>query len=348
VGVGTFDVTEYYRSVDIELLPDRMPGAPRGAADALLLMLRALPECGGVSGLPIGFEGSALLGNVFLLPADVVLGKARVGLVRWTDDTWLFLRDDGHWAIAKAEYVGLLGDIGLKLNESKASFHERSWAPMVISNSTVDSIVSAAPRGRVDAREAHDRLLEELNSDEPEQAVISFTLSCLRSSPIAAAVGAVVNHPELWVLAPKTTGDLLLAIARDPILKRRIDVDWLVSIAQNPSGPPSAQAGRVHALRVCSHLHLNRDQGAKAFALATSGDENHAVVRSFGAVAWGSSDHWKPGRAAEAALEAGHLTLRRSFVAGFAQRPGQLKDKYTRRLSREEPELGPTLTWAAA
>lgn len=348
-GLGTFDVTDYYHSIDIDELARQLVGAPSGALDALVEMLNSLPDLGGVEGLPIGFEGSAPLGNVYLLPADDVWRDQRLGLIRWTDDSWLFLRDAKEWPAALAEYADRLTRLGLRLNAEKSHFHEKflGFPEEVISNGLIDSITSR-PDGRVPPDEARDLLLRELDEADPDQNVVGFAISCLRSSRPSYCATLVVDHPELWRLAPKATGDLLVTAAKDPVARRRIRPDWLADLVADDAGKADALAGRLHAARVAAHVRPGRSDGARLFDVVTS-KETPVPLRAGAARAWEASDHWRPGRAVEAALEASHLNLRRSLVAGFKNRAGhRSQPRDWKRLRHEDPDLSPTLAWAAA
>ncbi len=352
VGVGTMDVASYYGSVDIDTLATQLVRAPTRALDALVRMLTALPVLGGVKGLPIGFEGSGILGNAYLLPADSVFDSRRVGFVRWTDDSWLFLRDEVDWEPALAEYRDRLAELHLVVNEAKCGFHSKGggFPEDVVANSTIDSITASAV-GPVDPDEARELLLWELDVDDDlrDDTVISFAMSCLRSSMPGDVPELVMEHPELWRLAPKATGDLLVGAANDSVVRRKIDPEWLAASASAEDGDRGALAGRLHAARVASQLHLGRKVGATFYGLATSNDMSHVPLRAMAAKAWASSEHWNPSRAVDAALDAGHLTLRRSFVGGFKHRADHKKKAaHWKRLHREDPDLSPTLGWAEA
>lgn len=348
-GIGTFDVSNYYESIDPERLASQITGAAPGVLEALTQMLLGLPGQGGRPGLPIGFEGSGVLGNVFLLPADRVWARDRVGLIRWTDDTWLFLRSRDDWQPAVEEYQGRLELLGLCLNSSKSDFYDKRFGnpEEVMSSGRIDSIV-ASSGGPVPPDVAIEMLLTELESTVIEPTVVNFSLSCLRSTPSDDVPAVVLENPALWRIAPKLTGDVLARAAQDPTARRLVDAEALATFAATDTGRPEDLAGRLHAARAASFLRFGSQAGQVFHQLAMSKDDVAQVpLRAQAAVAWASSDHWKPKRAVEAAIEAGPLSLQRAFVAGFKHRADHRgRAKAWTRLRREDPDLLPTLAWA--
>ncbi|MCC5952463.1 MAG: RNA-directed DNA polymerase [Acidimicrobiia bacterium] len=350
-GLGTFDVTNYYGSVDLGRLGGALGGAPPGAVDALIEILRALPGAGGCSGLPVGFEGSGCLGGVYLLPADQVLASRRLGLIRWTDDSWLFLRRRVDWHDALNEYEDRLEALGLQLNRDKSAFHSKLFhdPESIISNGTIDSIVVEGEPVDVDA--GRRLLLEELDRPDSDVdfTVLRFALKSLERELPPDTAAIVVDNPRLWSLVPKECGDLLGQLARVRSGRRQIDEGWLIERITSPCEVPAEVAGKVHAARVATKLRLGAAAGEELHGVATSAEPGHYPVRPMAALAWTKSDHWKPSRAVEGALDAGHLTLQRSFIAGFKKRSDyKARQKDWKRLRAEEPDLAPTLAWAAA
>jgi hypothetical protein len=117
-GLGVFDVHSYYPSITMEPMRAVMfdVGAPAGAVEVLTRIIGRLPSVGGVSGIPIGPESSALLGNVFLTPLDDAL-RPHGPFVRWTDDIWVFPCSDDAWEDLKEIVERTLDRLGLQLND---------------------------------------------------------------------------------------------------------------------------------------------------------------------------------------------------------------------------------------
>jgi hypothetical protein len=140
--LGTLDIERYYESISIERLAEELEGlgAPAGAVSVLSSSLRELESLGGSSGLPIGFEGSGPLGNLYLAEGDAVLRSGGVPVVRYTDDTWAFITKDHSWTECVEAYARVVEMRGLVLKQSKVGLHDKFWgfAEEVIANGVLD------------------------------------------------------------------------------------------------------------------------------------------------------------------------------------------------------------------
>lgn len=350
-GIGTTDVTAYYPSVDLDLLEKQLAGTPPGAASALISMLRSLPRLGGAPGLPIGFEGSGLLGNVCLLPADEVWGAFRVGLIRWTDDCWWFLRSAEEWVELCAAYASALEALGLKINAEKSGFFSKDFgfANEIVSNGRLDSITGESS-AVVDPEFALELVTSEISlGSDANHTVISFGLGCLRRTRPHDAVDLIRGNPVLWEITPKATGDLLLALTSDPQIRRSLDPDWIVDYVTSRDCSARRRAGQVHAARALSKVQLGATAGEKLHDAVVHASADELPVAAMAAHSWSKSDHWKPGRAVDAVLNVAPFPLRRAVVAGFRGRSDYKKrSRDWEKLRRVEPDLEPTLGWAAA
>ena len=126
--VGFFDVKDFFRSCRHDQLHALLldVGAPAGAARVLVGMLGGMFPSG--VGLPVGFEGSAPLANLFLGPLDRALLEARTEFVRWTDDIDVFLTDASDWPRVFELVVRALTLVGLSLNPDKTMMLEKGAA----------------------------------------------------------------------------------------------------------------------------------------------------------------------------------------------------------------------------
>lgn len=118
---GVMDVRHYFPSVDIDRLAVVLGSldALTSDVDALTAYLRSWAELWGVSGLPIGFESSGVLGNAMLVPLDSALRSAGVAFVRYTDDLHLYLAHPSAWTRAHDLVYSVLTDLDLKINDQK-------------------------------------------------------------------------------------------------------------------------------------------------------------------------------------------------------------------------------------
>ena len=81
-------------------------------------------QAGGVPGLPIGPDPSAVLANAVLVDADLALQQSGCHHVRWVDDVWASARTRGHAERALAMLRAALERIGLEVNEEKTTVFE--------------------------------------------------------------------------------------------------------------------------------------------------------------------------------------------------------------------------------
>ena len=140
---------------------------------------------------------------------------------------------------------------------------------------------------------------------------------------------------------------MLIAVAGDKSIRRTIDHDWITDLATHPASPTEELAGQVHALRVAAELHMSKRLGHRYRELTAAGAK--APLRAAAAGAWASTDDWGPGKAMDLLLDEGDLTTRRALVGGFQHRANHKKKaKDCARIERAEPDLAPTLAWAAA
>ena len=348
--LGVFDVAEYYASIDLDLLVAQLLNlkAPPGAVGALRAALSNVTESAGVTGMPIGFEGSGPLANIYLLPADDIAARTRLGFVRYTDDSWLFLREFGAWEDALVEYRARLEELALRLNETKSKAYDTFWddASGVIRHGLLDSITQGDTR-RISTEAAVDVL--NAATEEPDWQAFRFAMGALKADQDPRGLDHLQSHPEMFDQEPKIAADYLIQLSRKPAARRRIDPEWIVDLAVRP-GTGQTLAGQLHACRVAHHLHLNKKQGERVHELARSSQhQGHVPLQTWAATAWTTSDHWKDGRAIEAARDKGSLSVRRAFVLGFDNRqPGKAAVRHVHELARIEPDLRPTIEFVLA
>ncbi|MCA1696774.1 MAG: hypothetical protein LC749_19750, partial [Actinobacteria bacterium] len=171
IGLGSLDVEDYFRSVDMRKTADGLLqlGCPIGAVEALAGILTNLAELGGPGGLPIGFEGSGVLANAVLYPLDSVL-RDLVPFVRYTDDVWLFPRASGDWESQVAAATSVLETLSLRLHPQKVWLWIKPWdePENIIRNRMLDSITAAADPKNVSADSAFELLQRQVEDEHPD------------------------------------------------------------------------------------------------------------------------------------------------------------------------------------
>jgi reverse transcriptase-like protein len=344
-GLGTLDVANYYPTIKPKLLSRVLIelGSPVGAARTIASSLEALRQAGAPSGLPLGFEGSGLLGNAVLVPADEAIHRRKLAVIRYTDDSWVFLEDLDVWQALLQDYAVELNALGLTLNSSKTKLHTKAWGDPcgVISRSEFDYSVA-------DQVETSDEralaILERACSDRIAMGFVAvrYALGSLQSQKSALAVPLLEERP--WVLEelPVATGGYLLEISRQKRTRKCIDRDWIVDRATCPRDDRGL-AAQLHACRVASELRVGRSQGDKLLSLASDSDGGHAPLRCSAASAWGRSSTWSHDTAVQAAEASGDLNVRRSFVLSLRGHQDRTTRAACNHLLRVEPDLSPTL-----
>lgn len=349
-GLGTMDITDYYRSVDPVRLNDVLARmrAPIGGVEALTGYLSAITSNGGPGGLPIGFEGSGVLANAFLHPMDQIV-QSRGPFTRYTDDVWCFLRSKQQWEEVVPAVEAELDLLGLALNESKTRFWDKVWddAYSVIINRTLDSITGGGG-GNVEPSNSLELLETEISGDTPDWAIIRFALSNLTALRYAPAVRVLEGRPELFIEAPVHVGRYFLALAQDTTTRSDVDRDWLLDRAV-ADGASRSLASQVWACIALSQLHLSSAHGQRLFDLAAAfANFGKLPLQVWAATAWGHSEAWKPALAVQATEHFGALSVRRSFCLTMRRRSGRAarRSVWHRHLLSVEPDLAPTLAYA--
>jgi hypothetical protein len=344
-GLVVLDVAQYFPSVRLDVLAGMLvqATAPEGSVAAIMTSLRRLARSGLV-GLPVGFEGSSVLGNAYLAPCDQVLRGAGLEAVRWVDDTWVFpgRRTDPNRVMSL--YGEALSRLGLALNTRKSAVYDKDAAEFVIKDAYLDSITSGGGE-RLDEDEALAVIEAGLDRPgEPSWAWVRFGLGALRTSGSTAGVRVLQDHPEIFSTEPKVSGDYLCAIAGQR--RNGIDRDWLLE--QAVEGAARADlARRVHACRVAGRLQLNKASGARLKESVT--DETlPGPLRAWSAAAWSKCQGSKPAAAVELASDvSSDLLVRRSLCLGLCRaRDNGRAPIWRDQLTRVDPDLGPTVAWA--
>ena len=82
--------------------------------------------------------------------------------------------------------------------------------------------------------------------------------------------------------------------------------------------------------------------------VATSGHSLKDVpLRAWAAVAWSSSEHWRPKRAVDAIEFTSPLDVQRGLCAGFRKKGGDVRSsRHFQHLSNVSPDLEPSLRYA--
>lgn len=347
-GVGTLDIRHYYPSVTPDALASALAStsAAAGATVVLCEMLHGMGRLEMPRGLPIGPEASGILGNLMLMGVDAALSPLVQGHVRYTDDSWVFLDDEGRWPEVLRCYEDAAAHAGLAPNLDKLAFHskEDGSADNAMSSSRVDSLIASAG-GFVRPEMAAEEIEHQLSLPQPDWTAIRFGLGALARDGSASGLGMIYDNPTIFIEAPVNTANYLISLTRHGRHRAKINVDWLVDFATaEPDG--RSIAARVHACRVAEQLSIGKQNGRQLEAVAVSGARPRNVpLQAWAAAAWGKSDAHKPGVAVDHATHVGDLALRRAFALSIDPATASRAKcrKWATHLSIVDPDLDPTV-----
>lgn len=350
--VGFFDVKDFFKSCShghlVELL--QHAGAPKGATDRLAEMLKVLFPSG--TGLPIGFEGSGPLANLFLNPTDRALLGLGVEFVRWTDDLDVFLTGLDQWADVHDSILDRLAAVGLEPNTSKVEVLEKGpGAEQRLLDPGRDSIFEG---------DAVENAVGKLNTElwmrdwgfaeEMPPAHFRSCLGLLRSRTSADAMTYLMETPSWIDREPRSVGDYLTAIASDPSTRGEIDQDWLIECAVGRDPSTLTAAGQLHLCRALTELRIDKVRAKRLLDFA----HRDTVLRQFPALggwavrAWSASGGWRPGTCMDVVHAVGHLSYGRAAVAGFTGHAPASEGVRLKALARQRPDLAPAVRFALA
>lgn len=258
---GVMDVRHYFPSIDIDRLAVVLENldALTSDVDALAAYLRSWAELWGVSGLPIGFESSGVLGNAMLVPLDSALRSAGIAFVRYTDDLHLYLEHPSAWARAHDLVYRVLTDLDLKINDQKTRcILSRASALQAAGDDPVLDAVAAGLKHRDPSALSQLKVVfdHEAAAREKSGRRLRFALGVFERHGDDHALQTLVDFPDLFRLAPHRWGSYLVRMRRDG----KCNQDWLVEAACSDTTKASAclQFHALRALGAAGHVAKGR------------------------------------------------------------------------------------------
>lgn len=349
--VGFLDVENFFPSCRHDWLGDKLEElrAPGGAVAVLVAMLSSLFTTG--TGLPIGFEGSGPLANLFLLPLDTALAKERLDFVRWTDDVDVFL-PTVEWGPALLNLAAAtLADVGLRLNHVKSRVMAKgAAAEQRLLDPSRDSIFGDDAIEGVKSRLDLQLWLKELGwvEDLPPAHFRSY-LGLLRHDGDPGALAYLVEVPSWVDRESRAVGDYLAELSHDPAARSALDPDWMMERAIGRTPEKDTAAGQLHMCRALAEYRLDANRAADLLGFATRPEVlfHNPVLGAWALRAWSASQGWNKSDAMSVVDAIAHTDYRRSAIIGFAGRqpskPALLRDR-----ARTAPEIAPVVELALA
>ncbi len=352
--LGTLDIRHYYPSIRPASIAHVLQsiGAPAAHVDSLVEFLVNLRPLGAPPGLPIGPESSGLLGNLMLTGVDIALRPLVINHLRYTDDSWVFLRHARDWPEVIEVYREAVKQVELEPNEAKLNLHDvgSGEAANFIENCEIEYMI-ARSRGSVLAGVAAEQLAGQVALENPDYRVIRFAIAALKwhTSPLGLQI--IYDHPELFTEISRDVGSYFSKLIESSKTRREVDPDFLIDVAAKEpyltSGSRS-DAASIHACGALAKLRPTRDHGRKLEEIAMSQDKRFtAPHRAFAAKGWGSSMAHCPRAAVDHAIQVGDLSLRRALLLTINRHNSneRARRKGFRRLAALEPDLEPTLAY---
>lgn len=347
--VGFFDVKDFFPTCQHQILDDLLGkiNAPLGAVERLIQLLSALfPRR---IGLPIGFEGSGPLANLFLRSVDEELVRAGVEFVRWTDDIDVFLRDERDWPSIAALVHQELAAVALALNPTKTEMLPKGpRAEDRLLDPGRDSLFDDNAEENIADKLAFCLWMrEQFDLDEPIPAAhLRSYLGLLRKQRSTGALEFLLGTPEWIDKEPRSVGNYLGTLLGERQTRAEVDVPALLELATRSPDKASA-AGQLHLFRALSAAHLDKEAGKRALDLAT----NYSVMRRFAplgawaCMAWASSRAWNASEAIDIASSFGDFSYRRAAISSFgAHTPNAATSEKLRAIARRDHELLPVVS----
>lgn len=349
--VGFLDVQKFYPSCRHDWLSDHLEaiGAPLGATHVLVTMLSRLFPSG--VGLPIGFEGSGPLANIFLRPLDEALVNEGVEFVRWTDDVDVFLSSAEKGPDLLRLAADTLAAAHLHLNAAKSEVLAKGPdAERRLLDPARDSILAGDAIENIKSRLELEAWMKEWGvTQEMPPAHLRTWLRVLRGQSNPSALEFLSEFPHWIDRESRAVGDYLTELARNPKSRSALDPDWMLDRAIGRTPSTNASAGQLHMCRALAEYRLDRDRAKQLFDFATqSGNlRRHSVVGAWAVRAWSASNAWTKSDAMSLVDTVAVADYRRSALFGFIDRvPANtvaLRDR-----ARSTPEIGPTIEFVLA
>lgn len=345
-GVGALDIRNYFPSLRASVLESILAqsGATTRALEPLLLLLDGWNSTWGVTGIPVGPEGSGPLGNVGLVPVDHAIRPYVSTFYRATDDYSI--------VCAKPEFEDVrrrAGEaahkLGLELNDDKTRYYETlADLPLNLFDPVVQRLsrsLDGSPAAAL--AEVRDVLLEEVSSASPAESRIRFCLRVLSARGDATALPLIKDKPDLMRASPKLFGEYV----RSMVARKLIDVEWLVGVAAAKPCPHTA-AFQYHLLLACNRLRLPKPlaRPLQDFALTPG---KWTPLRCAAVEAWAASECGLEARAVDAVLEVGDAVHRRAIILGLRHINGtNHRPRRLEQIRRSAPDVAPAVRWVGA
>lgn len=317
------DIQRCYPSITAEIVERALvsQGLDAERIGPLVAMLHELILVGAPKGLPIGPDASAVIAGLVLGVVDRELAEAGLAHLRYSDDSFIFVRNGASTAHAYDAYCQALDSIGLEPNSDK--YEEHSVADGSAWSAVQDPTVSALqgyPAFVGGDRHLVVALDEELSQEQPNWKAVSFCVGSLRHRRNPCALSRVYDCPALLLNLPRQVGRYVAELSENRPTRHEVDHDWLVEQATADRGD-AGFAAQLHACEAASRVRLGKANGQRLEAIIVGSSDcaaQQVPVRAAAAHAWAQSGAYRRGRAEDFAREFGHYDIRRALIDAIA------------------------------
>lgn len=310
-GKGTLDVAQHYPTVDLDRLAVTLtsvaasPIAIRDIIETLRTLQNASP------GLPIGPEGSAVLGAVALIPLDRRLRNLHATALRWMDDVVTPVAGQDEYERIKQTAADQLKRGGQELNLDKCTFDDFGFA----SEPTFAELFASGGDG--EGRFVDPAYELELRAEFQERDRMPALLGQLKRQRNPDGIDVLRNNQWIVAAFPKQCATYLKAV--DEAID---DWTWLVDFACEGTTDETVLA-QLRVARLLPRSVIS-PQTARTFidkALLLSWPDYAPLANQLFASAGQSheSTHARRDRALELAMELASLDTVRALLSPFLE-----------------------------
>ena len=341
------DITKFYPSICISLLQELLleRRCNTVAVRRVIRILEFWRTTDGLTGLPIGPEASAVLGNFFLDPVDRSIIATGAEHRRYGDDILIFTEGRPLSAAVVALLDSRLTSLQLNRSEEKTKyFDDPEEAKQDLRDGKIDYWDGAATyfpgSGTRAVRKAFD--LDILNSAEINPSRYRWILNFLKNRLDDYGCYELVRRQDLMNVDPRVScAYLRVAKSQKRVIEESLK---LVSLAPQEN----FEALTLHTLLALSEARTGRDE-AKEFSQIARDPLRPWPTRAAAWKALARSDGTKPALLMEATSAENEPNMRRAIITTLKRFAGDRPcRRFLKHISARYPETRYTVEWLKA
>lgn len=339
------DVENYYGSIDLTVAAHwlREWGCNQESTDFLLRLIEQWQLWANLRGIPVGPEGSAVVGNALLLPLDQRMSSLRAQHLRWMDDILIFATTPVETRLLVNPADEEIGKLRLKRSIEKTAFFDTGQESKAAIED--DLLASGFAWFDIDEKIAVERFYDvfDLLASDPSDADPKRFRAALktlmhRKDPYAA--GRVAADEVLANTDPKTTGEYLAEVA---LADAGVADDIYAKLEKDPHD--RFDALDLHLLKAVTRKSWGEAEGRLLLRVGMD-RVRRSPVRCWAWRAASRTPAWNQDEAAEAAEAEQDPMVRRSIVATLVRAPDcQSRATFLRHVCDRFPSLLHTGRW---